>query len=292
MIRITSKKDGFRRAGIAHSSVPADYPDDRFTQEQLATLKAEPMLIVLWMPDEKPADEKPVDEKPVKKPSARKKQSVLSSEAGMYLGLLNNKTGMPSVPDGEVTGLGYVRMPVELDEHGQSTTAVTFPQAMAAWGHVPYAVIMDRQAGGSVQRWGLCSPAIFVPKGTRVTIPAGAVMTLDDAGIDDDGLLYFPFSFGDATPKNLMVAENGKHIVEVGVFIQTPFNGEGASPAVGDTAQPERLMPTAGNIPGASNTCTAHPNHSYGSDTQVMLTINPGTGATRGAGLVMIQMQD
>ncbi|MCP4698596.1 MAG: hypothetical protein GY862_17355, partial [Gammaproteobacteria bacterium] len=52
---------------MAHSSVSTDYPDDRFTQEQLATLKAEPMLIVLWMPDEKPADEKPV-----KKPSARK----------------------------------------------------------------------------------------------------------------------------------------------------------------------------------------------------------------------------
>lgn len=46
MIRITSKSEGFRRAGIAHSSVPTEYPDDAFTKDQLAQLKAEPMLVV------------------------------------------------------------------------------------------------------------------------------------------------------------------------------------------------------------------------------------------------------
>jgi len=46
MIRITSKQDGFRRAGMAHSKEPKEYPDNKFSKEQLAALKAEPMLIV------------------------------------------------------------------------------------------------------------------------------------------------------------------------------------------------------------------------------------------------------
>jgi hypothetical protein len=52
MIRITSKREGFRRAGLAHSANPAHYFDDHFTAEQLAALKAEPMLVVEELPDD------------------------------------------------------------------------------------------------------------------------------------------------------------------------------------------------------------------------------------------------
>lgn len=51
MIRIISKKDGFRRCGIAHSSKPTDYPDDQFSKKELKRLKAEPMLVVQELPD-------------------------------------------------------------------------------------------------------------------------------------------------------------------------------------------------------------------------------------------------
>ena len=73
-ILIASKRDGFRRAGVEHSSAPTLYADDRFTEEQLAALKAEPMLIVHEVDDEpkgvnedgqqQPEDGKPEDEKP------------------------------------------------------------------------------------------------------------------------------------------------------------------------------------------------------------------------------------
>lgn len=46
MIKITSKKHLFRRAGIAHPKGTVEYPDGKFTKEQLATLQAEPMLTV------------------------------------------------------------------------------------------------------------------------------------------------------------------------------------------------------------------------------------------------------
>ncbi|MFW5490427.1 MAG: HI1506-related protein [Desulfovibrio sp.] len=52
-IRITSKRDGFRRCGVAHTEKPTDYPDDRFTAGELAVLKAEPMLVVVDVEDDK-----------------------------------------------------------------------------------------------------------------------------------------------------------------------------------------------------------------------------------------------
>lgn len=52
MIEITAREDGFRRAGMAHTSRTRTYPDDFFTPEQLEQLKAEPMLVVRAVVDE------------------------------------------------------------------------------------------------------------------------------------------------------------------------------------------------------------------------------------------------
>ena len=46
MIKIKSKKAGFRRCGIAHPKEAVQYPDDRFSKEELAILQAEPILTV------------------------------------------------------------------------------------------------------------------------------------------------------------------------------------------------------------------------------------------------------
>jgi hypothetical protein len=53
-LKIISKKDGFRRCGVAHPAAPVIHPDGTFTPDQIAILKAEPMLIVEEIPDEKP----------------------------------------------------------------------------------------------------------------------------------------------------------------------------------------------------------------------------------------------
>lgn len=62
-IRIVSKVAGFRRCGIEHPDKPVVYPDTRFTKEQLAMLKAEPMLIVDEVADPKKDDKKAEDTK-------------------------------------------------------------------------------------------------------------------------------------------------------------------------------------------------------------------------------------
>ncbi|PID40657.1 MAG: hypothetical protein CR984_02060 [Proteobacteria bacterium] len=47
MIRIISKRDGFRRCNVSHSKAASDYPDDRFSESEMETLRNEPMLVVL-----------------------------------------------------------------------------------------------------------------------------------------------------------------------------------------------------------------------------------------------------
>jgi len=46
MIRITSRRHNFRRCGVPHPKAATEYPDDRFSEEELAVLEAEPMLTV------------------------------------------------------------------------------------------------------------------------------------------------------------------------------------------------------------------------------------------------------
>ena len=46
MIRIISKREGFRRCGIAHTVAPVEYPSDHFSPAELTALMNEPMLTV------------------------------------------------------------------------------------------------------------------------------------------------------------------------------------------------------------------------------------------------------
>ena len=57
---ITALRDGFRRAGIAHSSAGTYHADDAFSEEQLEALRGEPQLIVVEgveEPEEEDGDE-------------------------------------------------------------------------------------------------------------------------------------------------------------------------------------------------------------------------------------------
>ncbi len=78
-IRIRSRRGGFRRCGVAHSAEPTDWPDNSWTDEQLETMAAEPMLTVERIPfpapepEKSPADPPPQEEPPAPKTGGRKK---------------------------------------------------------------------------------------------------------------------------------------------------------------------------------------------------------------------------
>ena len=58
MIRIRSRKDGFRRCGTAHAADWTEYPDDRFNAGELERLQAEPMLQVEIVEQKEPKKSK------------------------------------------------------------------------------------------------------------------------------------------------------------------------------------------------------------------------------------------
>lgn len=72
MIRITSKVDGFRRAGRVHPAAPTEHAADAFTAHQLAALKAEPMLSVEHIDHTAFAEKAATPTKPQSKASAKK----------------------------------------------------------------------------------------------------------------------------------------------------------------------------------------------------------------------------
>ena len=88
MIRITSKTEGFRRAGISHTREPVDHQDDKFSKEEMALLQAEPMLVVQHVEDSSEGD-----------PEADLAATILTAMAGLDAmdGTLWTESGKPQV---------------------------------------------------------------------------------------------------------------------------------------------------------------------------------------------------
>ena len=118
--------------------------------------------------------------------------------------------------------------------------------------------------------------------------PAGAVGPQGPSG---SPRLEIPFSFGDATPAELFIATAGKLIQRITIFIETAFDGTGPALTVGDADESERLMAAFENEPREEAAYQVTPNHTYETDTQVLLFITPGLGASQGTGLVVVEMQ-
>jgi hypothetical protein len=99
------------------------------------------------------------------------------------------------------------------------------------------------------------------------------------------------FAFGDATPATVTTALAGKLVYGVEIYIKTPFDGAGAQIVVGDAAQSNRLMAANENdlLTVGGNHST--PAHAYAVDTPILLGITPGAGATQGAGVIVLRIQ-
>lgn len=72
-IAIVSKTEGFRRCGIPHPASMVEYPDGRFTPDEILRLQAEPMLEIEIIEGKEPASIESSEPKKPKK-STKKKQ--------------------------------------------------------------------------------------------------------------------------------------------------------------------------------------------------------------------------
>lgn len=105
------------------------------------------------------------------------------------------------------------------------------------------------------------------------------------------GAIEINFAFGDATPATLITATAGKIVYGIGVHIRVPFDGVGAQVTVGDAGDLDRLMTAVENDLTSVGSNETNPAYAYGSNTQLLLSITPGAGASQGSGLVTIYIQ-
>lgn len=102
---------------------------------------------------------------------------------------------------------------------------------------------------------------------------------------------YLNFSFGDASPEPIEIIASGKKIISIRLFIHTAFDGTGAALSVGPSGDPDQLMDELENNPAAVGEYSVYPGISFGSATLVQLHITPGSGASQGSGLVVMEVE-
>jgi hypothetical protein len=100
-----------------------------------------------------------------------------------------------------------------------------------------------------------------------------------------------PFNYGDASPKPIAIVPANKVVLMSSIVVTTGFNGVTATLTVGSATTPDDIMSTSDVAPSVLSTWSSNPNTVYGVDTQVYLTINNGSGATAGSGILILQIQ-
>lgn len=103
--------------------------------------------------------------------------------------------------------------------------------------------------------------------------------------------LLLTFGYGDATPESIGTIPAGKLVLTVRLQITVPFDGADPALSIGPSGSAAELMDVTDNDPTQEAAYETNPGVTYGSDTEVFLSITPGSGASAGAGLVLITYQ-
>lgn len=111
-----------------------------------------------------------------------------------------------------------------------------------------------------------------------------------DPGPPGSTLPIINFSYGDATPSQVVVLPAGKRLISVHLFIDVGFDGTGASLSVGSIGQPDLIFGTSVDV-SIPVLYEFSPTLSSGVDLPLFLYINPGSGATAGNGSLAFQVQ-
>ncbi len=106
----------------------------------------------------------------------------------------------------------------------------------------------------------------------------------------DGGVINVPFSYGDASPKPIALLPANTTIFTATIVITASFNGVGAALTLGDADVGDRLISASDNAPSQEAEYETNPGFTYSTATQILLTINPGAGATSGAGYVLLEV--
>lgn len=96
------------------------------------------------------------------------------------------------------------------------------------------------------------------------------------------------FSYGDASPAAMTTFAVTSEVMLASLQIEQAFDGAGASLTLGTAANPAEIFDTFEVLPGEVATFEFTPRVEYPAGTALVLTINPGAGATQGSGQLVI----
>lgn len=108
------------------------------------------------------------------------------------------------------------------------------------------------------------------------------------AAATGDATAVIAFAFGDASPRVVFVATDDRVIPSVRVIFDTPFDGVGSGVAVGVAGNPELYMSYAGNDPAVATAFESEPDLTIPANMEILLSIRPGSGASKGAGRLLL----
>lgn len=135
-------------------------------------------------------------------------------------------------------------------------------------------------------------PTVDARPQVREVVQVGIAGPRGPIGPSGAALPAVQFAYGDATPAPLLALPAGGlyEVVLCSLQIETPFDGAGATIALGIEGQPGLLMAVDQNAPAAPVTFETTPRVELPGGTAVILSLNPGAGATQGVGEFVLQV--
>lgn len=145
--------------------------------------------------------------------------------------------------------------------------------------------------GASLPVTPIAGQLFFLTTDSSMYLYDGAAwVVLGTGGSSTNNFVTIPFSYNSSTPVNILMMAANMLIYDCSIIIETAFNDPTSTLSVGDSGNPSRLMSSVDNSSTIENTYKTTPSHKYGSNTQVTLTITPGT-STQGSGYVVLTIQ-
>lgn len=96
------------------------------------------------------------------------------------------------------------------------------------------------------------------------------------------------FAFGDGSPATIWTTPHALMVTKVRVKVEAAFNGTGASVQVGTTGSPGLLLPVGASLLSALASHEYTADEALAAGVAVRITITPGSGASAGAGKIII----
>ena len=148
-------------------------------------------------------------------------------------------------------------------------------------------LIVLTQPGGSAEVQQ--QVAVLVEVASVAVVAVGAQGPAGRPGQSGSGLPAVSFAYGDASPMLVHTFDGPALLADLQLVIQQPFDGAGAQLVLRDQ-DGQVLMAADQNAPAMEATFETTPAAQLAAGSAIYLEITPGSGATTGAGQILLNL--